>query len=97
MRRSPFDAGYDNSLLSGEFFMNQPVRFPTSLKKLCAGNFTALGNSVLPLFDVGLDKRQAASDVPPLTRTPRLRMSVTNPKFDHDDEAEVLPSLRKMK
>ena len=83
--------------------MRPSLTIPLLRKKACAGNFTALGTAVLPLFDVGPDVRALAPLTPltPLTplsaRTPWLRMSAAGQNHDNNDEAEVLPSPRKVK
>ena len=80
--------------------MYQSLTIPLLRKKARAGNFTALGTAVLPLFDVGPDVR-ALAPLTPLTplsaRTPWLRMPAAGHKDDDKDEAEVLLSPRKVK
>ena len=80
--------------------MRPSLTIPLLRKKACAGNFTALGIAVLPLFDVGPSVR-ALAPLTPLTplsaRTPWLRMSAAGQNHDNNDEAEVLPSPRKVK
>ena len=77
--------------------MHPSLTIPVLRKKTCAGNFTALGTAVLPLFDVGPEVGPLPAPAPLLTGTPWLRMPVAGPDHDDDDEAEVLPSLRKVK
>ena len=80
--------------------MRPSLTIPLLRKKASAGNFTVLGIAVLPLFDVGPDVR-ALAPLTPLTplsaRTPWLRMSAAGQNHDNNDEAEVLPSPRKVK
>ena len=77
--------------------MHQPSTARLMSKKACAGNFTALGTAVLPLFDAGPEIRPLAP-LPPLSAgTPWLRMPAAGQNHDNNDEAEVLPSPRKVK
>ena len=77
--------------------MRPSLTIPLLRKKACAGNFTALGTAVLPLFDVGPDVRASAPLTPLLAGTPGLRMPAAGQNHDNNDEAEVLPSPRKVK
>ena len=79
--------------------MYSSLTIPLLRKKTCAGNFTALGTAVLPLFDVGFDVR-ALTPLTPLTPlsagTPWPRMPAAGQNDDNEDEADVLPSPRKV-
>ena len=77
--------------------MHPSLTIPLLRKNACTGNFTALGTAVLPLFDVGAEVRPLAPLTPLLTGTPWLRMPVAGPNHDDDDEADHLPSPRKVK
>lgn len=77
--------------------MNQPSTAPLKRKGGCAGNFTALGTAVLPLFEVGPEIRLLAPPAPLLTGARWLRLPVAGPTYDAGDEAEHLPSPHKVK
>ena len=76
--------------------MYQSLTIPLLRKKTCAGNFTSLGTAVLPLFDVGFDVRALTPLTPLSAGTPWPRMPAAGQNDDNEDEADVLPSPRKV-